>query len=52
VAILADRLQKGSSKASKDKIILPPDFFDDFCQRDGWDMEEYKKVRLTKGTKE
>ncbi len=52
VALLADRLQNGSSKDSKDKMILPADFFDNFCQEDGWDMESYKKARLTNGTKE
>lgn len=44
VALVADRLEKGGAKHSKEKIKLPKDFFEDFCPSDGWDPKAYEKA--------
>ena len=49
VALLADRLHNGSSKHSKVDMVLPKDFFEDFCQSDDWDQEAYKKAHNGNG---
>jgi len=51
VALLADRLEKGGKRHSKDKIVLPEDFFENFCESDDWDPETYNKARITNGAK-
>jgi anaerobic magnesium-protoporphyrin IX monomethyl ester cyclase len=45
VAIMADQLQNGRAKDSSEKMNLPSDFFEHFCESDDWDPIKYRTIQ-------
>jgi anaerobic magnesium-protoporphyrin IX monomethyl ester cyclase len=48
LAGMAEKLHYGNTKQSVDKIVLPQDFFVDFCRSDDWSEEKYKAICAAK----
>jgi radical SAM superfamily enzyme YgiQ (UPF0313 family) len=48
IAVIADRLQNGSSLDSHAKMALPDGFFEHLCKSDDWDPEKYRFIQNQK----